>query len=212
MSDKFLTPVDLAQTDTVANPAAGFTRVQAFTDGSVRTISPAGAQVNLSTGAVSMQSARLTATQTNATVTPAVLTGHTFTIPAGKTALIEATLVCQCATTTNGFALGIRVAQGAGANGNAIGSWHITTNINPAAAATALEDGDVYNVAAAANTIGEVLGTDVTTANTNVGSRGTAIVRNTSTNAVTTVTIEFRSEAAVAVVAQIGTSATCIVG
>lgn len=211
MSDKFLVPIDLAQSDTVQNPAAGVTRVQAFTDGSIRTISSAGVQNNLTAGSVSMQSARLTATQANSTVTPAVLTGHTFTIPPGKTALINANLAATAAATTTGIALGIRVAQGAGANGNAQGSWFITTALTSAAAATALEDGDIYNVAAGANALGEVLGT-ATTAGNNAAS-GTAIVRNTSTNANTTVTIEFRSEVAgSAVTAQIGTSATCVVG
>lgn len=209
--DKFLVPIDLAQSDTVQNPAAGFTRVQAFTDGSVRSISPAGAQVNLTTGAVSMQSARLTATQANSTVTPAVLTGHTFTIPAGKTALIQANLAATAAATATGIALGIRVAQGAGANGNAQGSWFATVALTSAAAATALEDGDVYNVAAGANALGEVLGT-ASTAGNNAAS-ATAVVRNTSTNVNTTVTIEFRSEVAgSAVTAQIGTSATAVIG
>lgn len=209
--DKFLVPIDFAQSDTVTNPAAGFTRVQAFTDGSVRSISPAGVQTNLSTGAVSMQSARLTATQANSTVTPAVLTGHTFTIPPGKTALINATLVFTAAATTTGGLLGIRVAQAAGANGNAQGSWFGTVAVTSAAGAGSLEDGDVYNVAAAANAIGSVLGTASTAGNQ--GSQMTAIVQNTSTNANTTVTVEFASEvAASAVTAQIGTSATCIVG
>lgn len=209
--DKFLVPIDLAQSDTVVNPASGFTRVQAFTDGSIRTISPAGAQVNLSTGAVSMQSARLTATQANSTVTPAVLTGHTFTIPPGKTALIQAQMAFTAAATTTGALYGIRVAQGAGANGNAIGSWFATVAVTSAAGAGALEDGDSYNVAAGANAIGSVLGTATTAGNQ--GASATAIVRNTSTNANTTVTVEFASEvAASAVTAQIGTSATVVIG
>lgn len=209
--DKFLVPIDLAQTDTVQNPPAGFTRIQAKTNGEIHAISPAGVVTNLSGGSVSVQSARLTTTQANSTVTPAVLTGHTFTIPPGKTALINAILIATAAATTTGIAIGIRVAQGAGANGVARGAWNNDVALTSAAAATSLTDGDVYNVAAGANALGEVLGT-ATTAGNNY-ARGTAIVRNESTNVNTTITIEFRSEVAgSAVTAQIGTSATCIVG
>lgn len=208
--DKFLVPVDFAQTDTVTNPPAGFTRLQAKTDGKLYSVTPAGVQTDLG-GAVSMQVARLAATQANSTVTPAVLTGHTFTIPPGKTALIQANMAFTAAATTTGALYGIRVAQGAGANGNAQGSWFCTVAVTSAAGAGALEDGDVYNVAAGANAIGSVLGTATTAGNN--GASATAIVRNASTNVNTTVTIEFASEVAgSAVTAQIGTSATCVVG
>lgn len=208
--DKFLVPVDFAQSDTVTNPPAGFTRLQAKTDGKLYSVTPAGVQTDLS-GPVSMQAAFLAATQANSTVTPAVLTGHTFTIPPGKSALIQGNLVFTAAATTTGALYGIRVAQGAGANGNAQGSWYITVNISSAAAASGLEDGDAYNVAAGANAIGSVLGTATVAGNN--GATATAIVRNTSTNANTTVTVEFASEVAgSAVTAQIGTGTTVVIG
>lgn len=212
MADTHLNPIDLAQTDQATNPPAGYTRIQAKTNGTVVLRSPAGVETSLA-GAVTMASALLTADQTNTTVTPAVLTGHTFTIPPGKTALIQGTLAYTGAATTTGALYGIRVAQAAGASANAQGSWFITNAIVNTAAATALEDGDVFNVAAGANAIGSVLSTGSTSATVPQGARLTAIVTNRSTNVNTTVTIEFASEVAgSAAIARIGTSATCIIG
>lgn len=214
MSDKFLTPIDIAQTDDTTPPPAGHVRLQAKTNGSLVSRNPAGVETTLGSaaGSVTMSSQRLTTTQANSTVTPAVLTGFTFTIPPGKTALIDAILIFQAAATTTGGALGIRVAQGAGANANAVGAWNIDVALSGAAAATSLTDGDVYNVAAGANGLGEVLGTAVSATATNHYAIGKAIVKNNSTNVNTTVTIEFRSEVAgSAVTAQIGTSANVVI-
>ena len=121
-------------------------------------------------------------------------------------------LFTAAATTTGGF-LGIRVSQDAGANGNASGAWRAYVNLSSAATATGLADGDVINIAAGATSAAGagVLGT-ATVAGNNV-SMLDSIITNTSTNANTTVSIVFRSEVAnSAVTAQIGTSATCIIG
>lgn len=159
---------------------------------------------------VSVQSAFLVATQANTTVTPAVLTGHTFTIPAGKSAVITGNLIFTAAAVTTGGAYGIRVAQGAGANANAIGAWSVSVTLTSAAAATNLVDGDVFNVAAGTNALGEVLGT-ATGAGNNAATLN-AVIKNTATNAVTTVTIEFRSEVATsAVTAQIGSGTVVVI-
>lgn len=151
----------------------------------------------------------VTATQANSTVTPAVLTGFTFTIPPGRTLKLDAILIFTAALTTTGAALGVRVAQGAGANGNAQGSASIEVALVGTAAATSLRDGDAFNVAAGASAFFEVLGTGSTAGNNSAVAD--AIIRNNSTNVNTTVTVEFRSEVALsAVTAQIGTSATGI--
>lgn len=149
-------------------------------------------------------SAFLTTTQANSTVTPVELTGHNIVLAPGERCSIVAHLVCTSAATTTGFGYAINVAQAAGANANAIGSAYTNVSLTSAAAATALQDGDVFNVAANANATFEVLGTATVAGNN--GGHLTAVIWNRSTNANTTVSIRFRSEvAASAVTAQIGT-------
>lgn len=151
--------------------------------------------------------AMLSATQTNNTTTPTVLTSHTFTIPAGKTAIIEGNFIFTSTQNATGALYGIRVAQAAGANGNAQGSCFIDVNVSSIISTGALTDGDVFNVAANANSIVSVTG-GATTAGNNA-ARLKAIVRNLATNVSTTVTIEFASEnAGQTITAQIGTAAT----
>lgn len=155
----------------------------------------------------------LTATQDNNTVTEAILNRFTFTIPPGKSATINVIMIFKSATTRTGGFLGIRVSQGAGANGNAVGSWNAHVNLSASSTSTGLSNGDVINIAAGATsaTGTGVLGTATTSGN--VTSRLLALLSNTSTNADTTVSIVFRSEVNNnAVTAQIGTTATCIIG
>ena len=162
--------------------------------------------------APSFQHAVLTTTQTNTTTTEATLTGHTFTIPPGKVARIDGILVFTGASTIRGAFYGVQVTQGAGANGNAVGSWYAYVNVSSAAAATGLSDGDVFNLAGGESTPtgAGVVGTNTTSGNNS--ARLSCIVKNNSTNADTTVNITFRSEVAgSAVTAQIGTSASCII-
>jgi hypothetical protein len=155
-------------------------------------------------------SAILTATQVNTTVIPAVLTGHTFVIPAGKFATITGNLIFTSSAVATGSAYGIKVAQGAGANGAAIGSWSITVAVTSAAATNSLYDGDAINVSANANAIGEVVGTASTGGNNSATL--TALIKNTATNADTTVTILFRSEVAGSTItAQVGTAAVVVI-
>lgn len=93
-----------------------------------------------------------------------------------------------------------------GANGNAQGSTVIAVNRTSAASAIGLEDGDVFNVAAGANAVVSVIGTASVAGNNS--ARLQAVIRNQSTNANTTVTVEFATEVAFsAVTAQIGTAA-----
>ena len=159
-----------------------------------------------------IQSAVLTATQANNTTTEQTLTGHTFTIPPGKSANITGILIFTSAATTTGAFYGVRVAQGAGANGNAVGSWSSYVNLSSAAAATGLSDGDAFNLAGgtATPTGSGVLGTATTTGNNSAYI--TCNIKNNSTNANTTVELRFRSETTSAITAQIGTMATCVIG
>ena len=83
--------------------------------------------------------------------------------------------------------------------------------VGPAPGAGGLADGDVFNVAAGTNSLFEVLGTATTAGNNAAHIK--ALVRNTSTNVNTTVTVEFRSEVAgSAVTAQIGSGAVAMIG
>lgn len=151
----------------------------------------------------------LTATQTNSTITPAVLTGCTFTIPAGGTLSLQAILIATAAAVTTGVALGVRVTQPAGASAAAIGACKSYVGLAAAASATGLEFGNNFNVAAGSNALVEILGTASTAGNQ--AAMANAIIKNQAAAHVTTVTVEFRSEvAASAVTAQIGTSAAAV--
>jgi hypothetical protein len=162
-------------------------------------------------GGASLVSAFLTSTQANSTVTPAVLTGHTFTLTPGQSLILNGQVVCTSAALTTGFAIGLRVAQQSGAGGNVVGSAMAQVAIANAAGATQLYDADVFNVAAAANSFFEVLGT-ASTAGNNGGSYQLT-VKNNGTSGVATITVEFRSEvAASAVTAQIGTGCVGVKG
>ena len=167
--------------------------------------------IGASSGAT-FQHAVLTATQKNKTVTEETLTGHTFTIPPGKSARIDGILVFTSGSIIKGAYYGVQVVHDAGANGNAVGSWRAYVNVTSAAAASGLADGDVFNLAGGASTPegSGVLGTG--TADGNNSAQLSCIVKNNSTNANTTVNIRFRSETDDSTItAQIGTSATCII-
>lgn len=156
-------------------------------------------------------SAFLTGTQANSTVTPAVLTGHSFTLTPGQALLLNGQVVCTSAATTTGVAVGVRVAQASGAGGNAVGSAMVQVAVANAAGATQLYDADVFNVAANANALFEVLGTASTAGNN--GASYQVCVKNNGTSGDTTVTIEFRSEVGTsAVTAQIGTGCVGVKG
>lgn len=158
-----------------------------------------------------VQKAILSATQVNSTVSPATLTGNTFTLAPGQSMLLSAVLIFTSAATTTGAALGVRVSQGAGANGNARGAAFATVALTSAAAASALQDGDVFNVAAGGVGLVSVLGTATVAGNNSAAAQ--ANITNTSTNANTTVEVVFWSEVGgSAITAQIGSGAVVVVG
>lgn len=166
----------------------------------------AGEISGLPSGGASATPVMLSATQANSTTTPAVLTGHTFTIPPGKTLQLQGVMIFQTPAATTGGGLGVRVAQGAGANGNAQGNWEGEVAVASGGSTGGLRNGGNFNVAAGANALGEILGTGVSAINTNHNARMQATVKNNSSNVNTTVTVEFRSEVAgSACTAQIGT-------
>jgi len=153
----------------------------------------------------------LTSVQPVSVLTPTLLTGHQIVLAPGERCSINAVLAATAAAATTGIGYSINVAQGAGANANAIGSAYTNVNLTSAAAATPLQDGDVFNVAAGANTTFEVLGTATVAGNN--GAQLSAVVWNQSTNANTTIEIRMRSEVnGSAVTAQIGTGFTATIG
>lgn len=194
---------------TLDKSAVGLTNVDNTSDANKPISTATQTALNAKVDVSSRQFATLTANQTpNSTTTPVVLTGHTFTIPAGKTAQVKGVFIFTAAASTTGAVYGIRVTNPTGANGNVIGSSYSLVNVSSASVSTALHDGDSFNVAANANQINIITGTG-----TSVGNNAAmidAIVTNTSTNTSATVTVEFASEVSGSdVTPQIGTSAFC---
>lgn len=134
--------------------------------------------------------------QVNSTTTPQTLNNHTFIIPPQKTLELSGRLIATTAATTTGVYYGVLVQQGAGANASATGSWYCHVNIVATAAATGLSDGDVISVNGGGSYSGGVLGTGSSGATTPVGGFITVGIKNHSTNANTTVSLQFRSEVA----------------
>lgn len=142
--------------------------------------------------------AKTSADETNSTVTPQVLTGFTFTIPAGKTLKLDYQGLGYTVATTTGVVIGARISQPAGANGNAQGNVVCEQSISSGAAASALKSGRDMNVAANANSLFEIVGTAVSGTGATARHFGQigVFIHNAASNADTTVTIEFRSEIA----------------
>lgn len=161
-------------------------------------------------GGVQGVSAFLSVAQVNSATTPADLNGLVFAVPAGKTLQLKGFIACTSAATSTGIYLGVRFSHGAGADANAVGNWLAYVNLSASATATGLADGDVFNIAGGTQSVGGVLST-ASTAGNNPGMID-VMVKNHSTNAQTTVALQFRSEVAgSAVTAQIGSGATGII-
>ena len=155
----------------------------------------------------SVQSAVLTETQAANKATLQTLTGHTFTIPPGKAAVITGNLIFTAAATSTGAFYGVLVTQDAGADGNAVGSWSAYINVNISAG---VSDGGTFNIAGGASDAAGVLVTSSEAGNNTAALN--CMVKNNSTNANTTVQIRFRSDTNNSnVTAQIGTMAVCVV-
>ena len=155
----------------------------------------------------SFVSALITTPQAITSVTATDLTGHVFSIPPGKTLTLLGRLIFTSSSTTSGGFYGYSATQPAGADGNLIGSWFAEVNLNSAAAATSLTDGDSIELAANTTLAAGVLGT------ASVAGNNSAMInlafKNTSTNVTSTVSLQFRSEnAGATTTAVVGTNAT----
>jgi hypothetical protein len=190
------------QTVVVTQVNASRDAAEASANASASSAASAAAAVN-----ASFVSAMLTATETNNTVTPATLTGHTFSIPPGKTlTLLGRMIYTSTATATGGF-YGYSATQPADADGNLQGSWFCEVAINSAAAASSLVNGDSINLAANETLAAGVLGTSSVAGN--IVAMINLAFKNTSTNVTSTVSLQFRSETAgQTITALIGTGAT----
>lgn len=197
------TATTVVSVSAAAAPTSG--QVLTATSGTVATWqTPAGG------AGVSGVSAVLTATQANSTTTPATLTNHTFTLPAGKTLLLNGQLIATAAATTTGLVYGVKVTNPTGANGNVQGSMTSYVNIASTAVATGLMDGDIFNVAANANATITVIGSASTAGNN--AAQLQCVIKNQSTVTSATIEVVFASEVATsAVTAQIGTGAAGLI-
>lgn len=167
-------------------------------------------KIDANTGLITARSEFLIATQSTTSNSPVLLGSNTFVIPAGKKAHIRSIIVFTSAATTTGMNHSLRVSNPSGANANVIGRTYSGVNISSTASATALNDGDIYDVSPNTNLIRSIVGT-ASTAGNNASIRF-ADIYNQSTTTDAVVTIEFASEVnASAVTAQVGSGATCII-
>lgn len=151
------------------------------------------------------QSTSTAATEANANTTAINITGHSFTLPAGKSARFTGIAIFQTAATTTGMLYGVKVTTLTGANANLIGSWNGRVGISGSSVATGLDKGGNFNVAANTTVAGAILGTAVSAISTNHDARIDGILTNLSTNTSATIQMVFASEvAASAVTLQIG--------
>jgi hypothetical protein len=154
---------------------------------------------------------RLTAIQSTSGLGLTTLNGFGFTIPPGQSMTIFGVLIFTAAATTTGINYGINVLQETGANGNAVGSYSADVTLSSSPAATALQDGDVINVAQNSNVNYTILGTASTAGNNS--AKFMAQITNLSTNGSTFVNFVFASEVAGSSVSvQINSVATALIG
>ena len=156
-------------------------------------------------------SKRLTAIQSTSGLALISLNNLSFEIPAGQSATFWGVLIFTSAANNTGVNYGIKVLQPTGANGNAAGSYFATVNVNSSPAATALNDGDVINVAQNSNTSYTILGTGSSAGNN--AAHFTANITNLATNESTFVSFVYASEVnGTSVSAQINSTASAIIG
>jgi hypothetical protein len=156
-------------------------------------------------------SAFLAAVQRNSTLTPAALTGHTFTLAPGQSLQLTGHVVCTSAVDTTGFAVSLRVVQGSEANAPAIGSGYVEVAETTTPTSAAVFDADTFSVAAGNSQRLTVVGSATTDGRN--GAAYQVVVKNTAARGSTTVQIEFRSEVdGSQVTAQIGSGCVGVKG
>ena len=153
----------------------------------------------------------LAASQANSTVTLATIgtttVPWTFTVPPGATLNLAARLIFTADAITTGISLSALVANPNGAETTVIGNYRAGIAVDAALVATEVVDGDVISVAA--NTSTSYTVTSASSTAGNMVANYSAAIRNNSTNANVTVTLQFASEvAASAVTLLAGSSAS----
>lgn len=119
----------------------------------------------------------------------------TWTVPPGATFTIDGDLSFYAAANTTGLSLSLLVANPAGADGTALGSYSARIAVATGVAASDVAGGDGISVAANTSTSYTVTSTASTaTPGDHMWARWSAKIRNFSTNANLTVTAQFASE------------------
>ena len=139
----------------------------------------------------------LAASQANSTTSLANVGAGTpepwiFTVPPGATIDILATVAFTSAATTTGLSLSFLVANPVGADASAAGVYRTEIAVDAAVTATGVVDGDAISVAANTTTSYTVTSASSTAGNMVAVAHG--YIKNFSTNANVTVTVQFASE------------------
>lgn len=193
--DKFLTSyIDIAQEDAAGNPATGFSRVKARTNGSLTSRTPAGVDSTLG-GSISSFSSVLAANITQAAVnTKTAITGFAVSVPPQKTAMVSVVYLSENLNTVAAAAYNffVDISNPAGSNSAITYSYSSKMGVSNVATATQVVSGNAASVAAGATspiqTVASI-GTNLTP----VGNLFLLLLTNPSTNATTTVTFSYSS-------------------
>lgn len=138
----------------------------------------------------------LAASQANSTVTLATVGGTvepwTFNVPPGATLELAACVAFTAAATTTGLAFSLLVANASGADASALGIYRTEIAVDAAVTATGVVDGENISVAANTSTSYTVTSPSSTAGTMVAITHG--FIKNFSTNANVTVTVQFASE------------------
>lgn len=138
----------------------------------------------------------LAAPQANSTTTLATIGGTVepwvFVVPPGATLDLSLTGVFTSAATTTGLSISALVSNPFGAERSVLGSFRTEIAVDAALTATGVVDGDQISVAANTSTSYTVTSAASTAGNLPLTWRG--MLKNFSTNAAATVTLQFASE------------------
>lgn len=147
----------------------------------------------------------LSSTQVITGITPAVVTGMGFSLPAGGSMELLSILGGVISSTTSGHVIGVQVVNPSGSGGTVVGSYAGEVAASSTAAATQLFGGGAISVAAAATAVFEIAAT-ISAAGTNI-ARLTALLKNNATVPVTVNVTSRTTTAAITNTLQIGSSA-----
>lgn len=151
----------------------------------------------------------MTATQIITGITPAVVAGMSYSLPAGGSMDLLAILGGVISATTSGHVIGIQVVNPSGSAGAVSGSFSAEVAVSSAAAATQVFGGGVISVATATTTVFEIAPT-TSTSGTNM-ARFTAMLKNNAAVPVTVSVTSRTTTAAITNTLQIGSSSRALV-